>query len=79
MRVAVIGGRLALVVLAAGCARFPAVSAATDPAAMAAPYPALLPTADLPATAPIPEDSPAGAALAARAAQLRASVGQAAP
>jgi hypothetical protein len=71
------GGLLpVLVALALGaCSRFPEVSAATDPAALKAPYPRLLPLDALPPIVPPPADDPAGAALAARAARLRAASG----
>jgi hypothetical protein len=56
----------------AGCAAFPEVSQA-ERGLVAAPAPALLPTAELAArTAAVPVAAPAGAAVAARAAALRA-------
>lgn len=54
-----------------GCTQFPALDRATDPAALAAPYPALLPLEALPARATAPPADPA-AVLTAEAAALKA-------
>lgn len=55
----------------AGCTQFPALDRAADPAALAAPYPALLPFEALPALPATPPPDEA-AALAAQAAALQA-------
>ena len=70
---------LAALAMLAGCTQFPVLDRATDPEAMAGPYPALLPFEALPAapTAPPPDAAAAlqaqAAALEARADQLRAA------
>lgn len=58
----------------AGCTQFPELDRAADPAAMAAPYPTLLPAEALPAAGTPPADP--AAALLARAAALRARAGE---
>lgn len=56
----------------AGCATFPALDAAPEPAATQAAYPALLPIDELLARVPPPPATDPAAALAARAAALKA-------
>ncbi len=64
-----------IAVALSGCSRFPAVNAASDPAALKAPYPQLLPVAALPQAGAFPIQDPAGGTLAALAARLRAATG----
>jgi len=77
MRTGLIAG---LVALMGGCAHFPELDAATDPAVFKAPYPTLLPFDQLkppPATAPTTDPAAAldaeGAALRRRADALAAA------
>ncbi|MFZ5710506.1 MAG: hypothetical protein ACOY4T_12645 [Pseudomonadota bacterium] len=65
---------IALTVAAGGCTGFPEVSGPADPEALAAPYPALLPADQIPASASAPAASPSPApaqTLASDASALR--------